>query len=244
MIVGAALMVTVTVALHPPLFVNVITLVPAATPVTNPVELTVATAVVPDAQGVVVAAVPDPVNCVVEPTQTESVPVIAGTAFTVTVAVLMHPPLFLKVITLVPAATPVTRPVLLTVAIVVVPDTQGVVVAAVPEPVSWVADPAQTVNVPVIVGAVGWALITTLADETEVQPEELVTINEYVPAARPAIVALVPVPVVMVPPGVTFNDQVPVEGKLFKTTLPVANAQDGWVIVPTVGVVVVQDDTA
>ena len=95
-----------------------------------------------------------------------------------------------------------------------------------------------------IVGAVGWALITTLADETEVQPEELVTINEYVPAARPAIVALVPVPVVMVPPGVTFNDQVPVEGKLFKTTLPVANAQDGWVIVPTVGVVVVQDDTA
>jgi len=70
-------------------------------------------------------------------------------------------------------------------------------------------------------------LITTFADEAEVQPEELATAKVYVPAARPAIVVLVPVPVVVVPPGVTFNDQVPVEGKLFKTTLPVAKVHVG-----------------
>jgi hypothetical protein len=43
--------------------------------------------------------------------------------------------------------------------------------------------------------------------------------------------------VVVVPPGVRINVQVPVAGKPFKTTLPVATAQVGWVIVPTVGAV-------
>ena len=54
---------------------------------------------------------------------------------------------------LVPAATPVTRPVLFTVALVVVPDTHGLTAAAVPEPISCVVKPAQTVNVPVMVAA-------------------------------------------------------------------------------------------
>ena len=100
----------------------------------------------------VAAAVPDPVSCVVEPAHTVSVPVIVGKALTVTVAVILHPLLLVKVITLVPAATPVTRPVVLTVATVVVAETQGEVAAAVPEPVNWVVDPTQTVSVPVIVG--------------------------------------------------------------------------------------------
>jgi hypothetical protein len=34
-----------------------------------------------------------------------------------------------------------------------------------------------------------------------------------------------------------FNVHVPVAGKPFKITLPVARAQVGWVIVPTVGAV-------
>ena len=38
-------------------------------------------------------------------------------------------------------------------------------------------------------------------------------------------------------PGVLVNVQVPAAGKPFKTTDPVATAQDGCVIVPTVGAV-------
>ena len=49
------------------------------------------------------------------------------------------------------------------------------------------------------------------------------------------IVELVPVPVVVMLPGVLVNVQIPVAGKPFKITLPVATAQVGWVIVPTVG---------
>ena len=42
---------------------------------------------------------------------------------------------------------------------------------------------------------------------------------------------------VVVPPGVLVKVQLPVAGKLFNTTLPVATEQVGWVIVPTVGAV-------
>jgi len=45
------------------------------------------------------------------------------------------------------------------------------------------------------------------------------------------------VPVVVVPPGVLVNVQMPEAGKPFNTTLPVATAQVGWVIVPLVGAV-------
>ena len=55
------------------------------------------------------------------------------------------------------------------------------------------------------------------------------------------MVALVPVPVVVVPPGVLVIVQVPLAGKPFNTTLPVATEQVGWVIVPTVGAVGVAD---
>ena len=67
---------------------------PAAIPVTNPVLFTVATAGVADTHGLDAAGVPDPVNCVVEATHTLNVPVIVGKAFTVTVAVILHPLLF------------------------------------------------------------------------------------------------------------------------------------------------------
>jgi hypothetical protein len=78
----------------------------------------------------------------------------------------------------------------------------------------------------------GDALMTTLADGAEVHPSALVTVKLYVPGARPdPIVVLVPVPVL--PPG--FIVQVPVAGKPFNTTQPVATSQVGCVIVPTVG---------
>ena len=54
------------------------------------------------------------------------------------------------------------------------------------------------------------------------------------------MVELVPEPVVVVPPGDLVNVQVPVAGNPDKTTLPVATAQVGWVIVPTVGAVGVE----
>ena len=51
----------------------------------------VATPVLDDVQGLTAAGVPDPVNVVVNPTHTAKVPVIVGAAFTVTVAVTLHP---------------------------------------------------------------------------------------------------------------------------------------------------------
>src|SRR5665647_1131491 len=84
------------------------------------------------------------------------------------------------------------------------------------------------------VGASGWILITTLADAGEIHPEELVTVKVYVPAVSNEIVELVPVPVVVVPPGDFVSVQVPVAGNPFKTTLPVAKVQVGCEIVPTV----------
>jgi hypothetical protein len=51
------------------------------------------------------------------------------------------------------------------------------------------------------------------------------------------MVVLVPVPVLVVPPGVRVKVQLPVAGKPFKITLPVTTEQVGWVIVPTVGAV-------
>jgi hypothetical protein len=51
----------------------------------------------------------------------------------------------------------------------------------------------------------------------------------------PDIVTLDPVPVEVIPPGFLVNVHVPVDGILLNTTLPVASAQVGCVIVPTTG---------
>jgi hypothetical protein len=59
----------------------------------------------------------------------------------------------------------------------------------------------------------------------------LVTAKLYVPVASPEIVVLAVDPAM--PPG--FRVQLP-EGNPLNTTLPVATAQVGWVIVPTEGV--------
>ena len=49
------------------------------------------------------------------------------------------------------------------------------------------------------------------------------------------MVVLVPVPVVVVPPGERVSVHVPEAGKPERTTLPVATEQVGCVIEPTVG---------
>ena len=51
----------------------------------------------------------------------------------------------------------------------------------------------------------------------------------------PDIVVLVPEPLVVFPPGLRVNVQVPEEGNPLKTTLPVETLQVGCVMVPTVG---------
>ena len=51
------------------------------------------------------------------------------------------------------------------------------------------------------------------------------------------MVVLMPVPVVIVPPGVLVSVHVPVAGKPLNTTLPVGTEHVGCVIVPTAGAV-------
>jgi hypothetical protein len=83
---------------------------------------------------------------------------------------------------------------------------------------------------------VGTALITTFAEAIEVHPVAVeVTVKLYVAAgAKPFIVVVAPLPVMA--PG--FIVQAP-DGKPLKATLPVGTVQVGWVMVPTIGAVVV-----
>ena len=87
----AAFTVTVAVILQPRSFVYVIMVVPAETPVTTPLEFTVAILVLEDNQGFDGAAVPEPVKVVVLLLHTLNVPVMVGKDFMVTVALLLQP---------------------------------------------------------------------------------------------------------------------------------------------------------
>ena len=102
------------------------------------------------------------VNWVVPDAQTVAVGVDKapwGEGFTVTVAVLVQPLILVYVIIVVPGATPVTKPVLLTVAILGFEEDHGVALDGVPDPVNCVVEPAEhTVNVPVI-DATGFTVI-------------------------------------------------------------------------------------
>jgi hypothetical protein len=84
-------------------------------------------------------------------------------------------------------------------------------------------------------GVTGCALMTTLADGSDVQPSELVTVNVYVPVPRPETVVLVPLPVVFTSPGERVIVHAP-DGNPLRTTLPVDTSHVGWVIVPIRGV--------
>ena len=67
------------------------------------------------------------------------------------------------------------------------------------------------------VGAVGAALITTLADVFDIQPAAEVTLKLYVPGIRFEIVVVDPVPDIA--PGLIVH--IPLEGRPSNTTLPV-----------------------
>ena len=82
-----------------------------------------------------------------------------------------------------------------------------------------------------IVGIFGCEFITTFKVAAELQPTEFVTVKLYVPATNPDIVVFVVEPEIF--PGLIV--QLPV-GNPLNTTLPVATAQVGCVIVPTIGV--------
>ena len=63
----------------------------------------------------------------------------------------------------------------------------------------------------------------------------MVTVKVYDPGGRLEIVVDVPVPVVVTLPGFRVKVHVPVDGKSFNTTLPVATEHVVWVIGPTTG---------
>ena len=90
-ITGNGFTVTVAVTIQPFAFVKVMIVVPPETPVTTPILLTEATAVFEEVHGVTVAGVAVLAKAVVEPAQTVSVPVIVGSAVTVTTAVVIQP---------------------------------------------------------------------------------------------------------------------------------------------------------
>ena len=77
--------------------------------------------------------------------------------------------------------------------------------------------------------------MTTSADEPDEHPPALVTTKLYVPAVRPETVVIVPVPFVIIAPGLRINVHVPVAGNPLSSTLPVETVQVRLVIVPIAG---------
>ncbi len=88
----------------------------------------------------------------------------------------------------------------------------------------------------VTVRGAGGALITAVAEETEVHVDiPSVTVNVYVFAVRPVKTVVVPVPVEVRLPGIAVMVQVPAAGSPLRATLPVASRHVGCVIVPIIG---------
>lgn len=88
--------------------------------------------------------------------------------------------------------------------------------------VGWVIVPTDGTE-----GVEGCALITALADDADVQPDEFVTVKVYILAGSPEIVTVVPVPEYVSPPGVLVMVHVPAGGNPLSTTLPVSTAHVG-----------------
>ncbi len=81
----------------------------------------------------------------------------------------------------------------------------------------------------------GWAFITASDEAAEVQPDELVTVKEYVPAIRAVTVVVVPDPDEVTDPGFLVSVHVPEAGRLLKDIVPVDRLHVGCVIVPMEG---------
>lgn len=76
-------------------------------------------------------------------------------------------------------------------------------------------------------GVAGCGFMIAFADDTETQPEALVTVNVYVPEAIPEIVVLVPDPFVVAPPDDLVIVHVPETGRPESSTLPFETVQVG-----------------
>ena len=77
-----------------------------------------------------------------------------------------------------------------------------------------------------VAGTAGAGVTIAEADATEVQPDN-VTVNVYVFAAKPVKFAVVPVPVMVAPPGEAVTVHVPGVGNPLNATLPVETEQVG-----------------
>jgi hypothetical protein len=156
-----------------------------------------------DTQGKVGATVAEPVNVVVAPTQACKLPVIVTPPEPiVTVAVFVQLSEFVYVIIVEPALTPVTTPVLETVATAGFEDSHALVVAGLPDPVNVVVLPIQVFKVPVIIGA-AIMFIDTLEAGPSPQTDEQLT--EYVLfVLKVAVVTLAPLNKnVLIPPVIS-----------------------------------------
>jgi hypothetical protein len=206
---GIALTVTAGVGVDTQpvvVFVKVKVAVPAERPETTPAFVTVATT------GLLVDQVPPEVgdNDVVEPAQIAVAPVMpaTGKAFTVTgsVEAEVQPVIALvKMKVAVPADTPVTTPVLVTVA------TPGLLLAQVPPVVgdSVVVKPAQILLVPVML-TTGKALTVTVPVGADTQPVVVfVKVKVAVPADTPVTI---PPLVTVATPGALLTQVPPLVG--------------------------------
>jgi hypothetical protein len=104
--------------------------------------------------------------------------------------------------------------------------------------VTLAVSPTHTLVAPPRTGLAGMALITTFVDEGDTHPFEFLTVKVNVVAGvNPVTVYVVPVFILVVPPGLRVRVQVPEAGNPLKATLPVGVVQVGWVITPTTGAV-------
>jgi hypothetical protein len=221
-IVGSALTVTVTCFVQPVLLVKVIRDVPADMALIRPELFTVATAVLELIQGIVVEGVPVPVSWVVEPAQVISTPEIFGFELTVTNTASLQPSLVVYVTVADPTFTAVTTPVVEIVNIVGSLETQGLVVAAVPEPVRLDVDSIQTLVLPDIVGA-------TVAVIVLLQPKELMYVIFVLPVAATAVTR--PAELIVATPGLELVHGLSVAGVPFPNKLRLPPKQ---IVVPPV----------
>jgi hypothetical protein len=77
------------------------------------------------------------------------------------------------------------------------------------------------------VGVAGAAKMSTVPDNGELHPAEVVTIKLYFPASSPEIVTVFPFPDAFDPPGILLSVHVTSSGKPVRDTLPVRSEQSG-----------------
>lgn len=152
----------------------------------------------------------------------------------------MHPTAFVTVNVYVPAGIPLTVVDVVLPVVVAAPGFLVIVQAPDGKPLN-ATEPVANVQVGCVivpttgaVGVAGCTFTTTFPVADEEQPTEFLTINVYVPAARPLTVVDVLLPVVVTPPGFLVSVHVP-DGNPLNGTEPVATVQVGCIIAPTTG---------